>query len=65
MGINSLAIRYKGTGGHTIDSILSHGVPFIKRFQLGHIFMADGNDVRRFYYSLSEDIYAAHFDDIW
>lgn len=37
MGINSLAIRYKGTGGHTIDSILSHGVPFIKRFKLDHV----------------------------
>lgn len=46
MGINSLAIRYKGTGGHTIDSILSRGVPFIKRFQLDHTFMAGGNDVR-------------------
>lgn len=30
LGINSHAIRYRGTGGRTIDGILRHDVPFIK-----------------------------------
>lgn len=50
LGINSHAIRYKGTGGRTIDGILRHDVPFIKRFQPDHIIlMVGGNDVRQLY----------------
>lgn len=48
--INSHEIRYKGTGGRTIDGILRHDVPFIKTFQLDHIIlMVGGNDVRELY----------------
>lgn len=37
--MNSHAMRYKGTGGRTIDAILCHGVPDIKRVQPNHIFL--------------------------
>lgn len=37
--MNSHAMGYKGTGGRTIDAILCHGVPDIKRVQPNYIFL--------------------------
>lgn len=57
LGINSHAIRYKGTGGGTIDGILRHDVPFNKRAQPDRIIlMVGGNNVRQLY--TPEDLHA-------